>query len=114
MTAVVVAAAAGALAVGGCGGGGSGGGGAGGGGGGGGATPAAISGRQVFIQACAACHSLTGHNTARQQGGDLLHFHATRRQTLQLTAEMPVLHHRLTQAQLAAVVDYIMAVERRG
>lgn len=77
-------------------------------------SPAAISGRQVFARACQACHSISGHNRPSQQGGDLRAFHPTRAQLRQLTAEMPVRHHRLSPAELAAVVDYVAAIERRG
>ena len=58
-------------------------------------------------QACAACHSVSGHNSPRQQGGDLLHFHSTRAQLVQLTREMPILHHRLSDSEVAAVVSYL-------
>jgi mono/diheme cytochrome c family protein len=71
------------------------------------------SGRVLFGQACAACHSLSGVEDPRRQGGDLLHFHATRTQLHELTAEMPV-RRTLTEAQLRAVVGYVLAVERRG
>jgi hypothetical protein len=111
-----------------CGGGGGGGGGSGGGGGGsgggGGASgggshatgpsthAAAVSGRALFSQACGACHTLTGHNDPRHQGGDLRGFHASRAQFLQLAAEMPV-RHPLNSAQLQSVVGFVMSVEAR-
>ncbi len=71
------------------------------------------SGRVVFGEACGACHSLTGVEDPRRQGGDLLHFHARRRQLQQLAAEMPV-PRPLSSAELRAVVGYVLAVERRG
>lgn len=77
------------------------------GGGGGSSRP---SGKVVFAQECSACHSLTGHNDPRRQGGDLLRFHSSRTQLVQLAAEMPV-RHALSQPQLQAVVDYVMDVE---
>jgi mono/diheme cytochrome c family protein len=70
------------------------------------------SGRVVFAQACSACHTLTGRYDPRRQGGDLLAFHASRAQLVQLTGEMPV-RHPLRQSQLDAVVRFVMAAESR-
>ena len=70
-------------------------------------------GRALFTEACGQCHSVTGHNKPSQQGGDLLHFKSTRAELVQLTKEMPVIHHRLTDAQVQAVVDYLRALEGR-
>jgi mono/diheme cytochrome c family protein len=72
------------------------------------ATP--TSGQALFTQACGACHTLTGHDDPRHQGGDLRDFHATRVQFLQLAGEMPV-RRPLTSAQLQSVVAFVMAVE---
>jgi mono/diheme cytochrome c family protein len=80
------------------------------GGAGGTGGPKAASGRALFAQACGACHTLTGHNDARHQGGDLLGFHATHTQLNQLAAEMPV-RHPLSPGQLQAVVHYVMSME---
>lgn len=74
-------------------------------------SPAA--GREAFARECAFCHSLSGHSSARQQGGDLLGARLRRPVLYQFTAEMPVRHH-LSRSELAAVVDYILAVQRRG
>ena len=71
------------------------------------------SGRAVFVSSCNACHSLTGINTPRQQGGDLLDLHLRRAVLLQFAREMPV-RHRLSEAEFGAVVSYILAVQRRG
>jgi mono/diheme cytochrome c family protein len=68
------------------------------------------SGSALFRQACGACHTLTGHDDARHQGGDLRGFHSSRTQLFQLAAEMPV-RRPLTRAQLDAVVRFVMAVE---
>ena len=68
------------------------------------------SGHVLFTQACGACHTLSGHNDPRHQGGDLLNFHATRAQMLQLAGEMPV-RHPLSQSQLQAIVRFLMAVQ---
>jgi len=76
------------------------------------ATPAA-SGRTVFAQECAACHSLTGVDNPRRQGGDLLAFHSSRAQLTELAGEMPV-RHALDGAALRSVVSFIMAAERRS
>jgi mono/diheme cytochrome c family protein len=77
---------------------------------GGGTRPAASSGRAVFTQSCSGCHSLSGKNDPRRQGGDLLNFHAPRPEMTQLVGEMPV-RHPLSQAQLRAVVRFVMATE---
>ena len=68
----------------------------------------------VFAQHCSVCHSLDGRNRPRLQGGDLLGFHARRAQVVQFVREMPVIHRPLTSAELQAVVDYVMAAERRA
>jgi mono/diheme cytochrome c family protein len=78
--------------------------------GGGDGHAAASSGRALFDQACGACHTLTGHNDPRHQGGDLRDFHAGRAQLEQLAAEMPV-RRPLSRGQLATVVRFVMAVE---
>jgi mono/diheme cytochrome c family protein len=70
----------------------------------------APSGRAVFAQACASCHSLSGRENPHRQGGDLLAFHSTAAQMLQFTREMPV-RRALTPRQLAAVVRYVRAAE---
>jgi mono/diheme cytochrome c family protein len=71
------------------------------------------SGRAVFARACSACHSLTGHEDPRRQGGDLLGFHFGRVALVQFTREMPV-RRRLSESGVQAVVSYVMAVQRRG
>lgn len=70
----------------------------------------ADSGRPLFSQACGACHTLTGHDDPRHQGGDLRAFHASRAQFLQFASEMPV-RHALSHAQLQAIVRFVMSVE---
>jgi hypothetical protein len=54
-----------------------------------------------------------GRASPRQQGGDLLGFHSSGAVMIQFAGEMPV-RHRLSQVQLRAVADYVVAVERRG
>jgi mono/diheme cytochrome c family protein len=76
------------------------------------AGAAAASGRVAFGAHCSVCHSLTGKDNPRLQGGDLLGFHASRSQVVQFVREMPVIHRPLTAAELQAVVDYVMAAER--
>jgi mono/diheme cytochrome c family protein len=71
------------------------------------------SGHEVFAHECSFCHSLTGHSSPKQQGGDLLDARLRRPVLVQFTAEMPV-KHRLTKAELNAVVDYVLAVQRGG
>ena len=81
--------------------------------GGAGQAAHAPSGQALFTQACGACHTLTGHNDPRHQGGDLRGFHATRAQFLQLASEMPI-RRPLSRAELQAVVRFAMAVEAGG
>ncbi|MEA2211053.1 MAG: Cytochrome c [Solirubrobacteraceae bacterium] len=76
-------------------------------------APAWHSGRELFTRDCMACHSLSGHSSAKQQGGDLLGAHLRRPVLVQFTAEMPV-KHPLSKADLNAVVDYVLAVQRRN
>ena len=71
------------------------------------------SGRELFTRDCGFCHSLSGHSSPKQEGGDLLGAHLRRPVLVQFTAEMPV-KHRLSRADLNAVVDYVLAVQRRG
>jgi mono/diheme cytochrome c family protein len=71
------------------------------------------SGQAVFARACQSCHSLSGQSSARQQGGDLLHFRSSRAQLTQFTREMPE-RRPLTAAELRAVVDYLRTVEQGG
>ena len=73
----------------------------------------AASGRVLFSQACGACHTLTGHNDPRHQGGDLRYFHASRTQFQQLASEMPM-RRPLSRLQLQAVVRFVMSVETRN
>jgi mono/diheme cytochrome c family protein len=102
----VLAAACAASSVAGCGGGG-------GGGQSHGRTAGTAAGHALFTRACGACHTISGHEDPRRQGGDLLGFRSTRRQLLQLAAEMPV-RHPLTESQLEAVVDFVMSMEAAG
>jgi len=59
------------------------------------------------------CHSLTGQQSPRRQGGDLLALHMTRTEMLEFVREMPV-PNSLSSAQTQAVADYVRAVEARG
>jgi hypothetical protein len=56
---------------------------------------------------------LSGHTSPKQQGGDLLGVLLRRPVLTQFTAEMPV-RHPLSKADLNAVVDYVLAVQRRS
>lgn len=71
----------------------------------------AESGQAIFSRECGACHSLSGHPSPRQQGGDLLGFRVQRAILLQFAAEMPV-PHPLTRVDRNAVVNYILSVQR--
>ncbi len=70
-------------------------------------------GQALFAQDCGACHSLSGRQSPRRQGGDLLALHAGREPMLQFIREMPV-RRRLSPAQLRTVADYVLDVERHG
>lgn len=74
---------------------------------------ATVSGRSVFRTDCEVCHSISGHSAPTQQGGDLRRLRLPRAELLQYAAEMPVLHRRLTRAELHAVVAYLESVQRR-
>ena len=78
-----------------------------------GGGPEQASGGALFAEDCGMCHSLTGRQSPRRQGGDLLAFHMTRAEMLEFVREMPV-PHRLSSAQLQTVADYVRAVEARG
>ena len=75
------------------------------------ASRATAAGRTLFVGSCGACHSVTGHNAPSRQGGDLLGVRLPRPIALQFAREMPV-RHRLTEAQLGTIVDYIAAIQR--
>jgi mono/diheme cytochrome c family protein len=79
-----------------------------------GAGPGAqsLAGRAVFAQDCAACHSLTGTESPRLQGGDLLSFRSSRTQLTELAGEMPV-RHALNRSELRSVVSFVMSAEDR-
>jgi len=70
-------------------------------------------GASLFTEDCVMCHSLTGRQSPRQQGGDLLAVHMTRAEMLEFVREMPV-PHRLNPAQQALVADYVRAIEARA
>jgi mono/diheme cytochrome c family protein len=71
------------------------------------------SGARVFAGECAVCHSLIGNESLHRQGGDLLGYRISRQQLVQFTREMPV-RHRLTPAELDAVVGYVFALQQRA
>jgi mono/diheme cytochrome c family protein len=70
------------------------------------------SGQAVFSRECGSCHSLSGRQAARQQGGDLSGLRMPRAILLQFAAEMPV-PHRLSRADGNALADYILSVQRQ-
>lgn len=76
-------------------------------------SPPPRDGRTLFTQACGACHTLNGADSPKHQGGDLLNVHMGHSTLLQFAREMPI-RRRLTSAELSAVADYILAVQRRG
>ena len=78
-----------------------------------GGSSRAADGASLFAEDCAMCHSLTGRQSPRLQGGDLLALHATRADMLEFVREMPV-RHALSAAEIGAVADYVRAVEAHG
>jgi mono/diheme cytochrome c family protein len=78
-----------------------------------GATGATLrpAGQTLFTEACGACHSLTGRESPRRQGGDLLRARLSPAVMLQFAREMP-LRHSLSAAELRAVADYVVSAER--
>jgi mono/diheme cytochrome c family protein len=78
---------------------------------GGSSTSSAPSGRALFARDCSACHSLTGVESPKHQGGDLLHADFSHTAMLQFAREMPV-RTPLTRTELERVADYVVSVER--
>jgi mono/diheme cytochrome c family protein len=70
-------------------------------------------GRALFAEDCSVCHSLSGAQSPRRQGGDLLALHVSRQAMLQFVGEMPV-RRRLAPSQVRTVADYVLTVERHG
>jgi mono/diheme cytochrome c family protein len=75
--------------------------------------PRATAAATLFTENCAVCHSLNGHPSPHQQGGDLLRVQMTRAEMLEFVSEMPV-PHRLSTTQQEAVADYVRSIEARG
>ncbi|MGI8505712.1 MAG: c-type cytochrome [Solirubrobacteraceae bacterium] len=70
-------------------------------------------GKSLFAQDCSACHSLSGRESPRRQGGDLLGARLSPGVMLQFAREMPV-RRPLSRAELKAVTDYVISLQRRG
>lgn len=70
------------------------------------------SGSVVFARDCQVCHSVIGNESEHRQGGDLLGYHLTRAEWLSFTRVMPA-RKPLSKAELNAVVDYVLAEQRR-
>ena len=70
-------------------------------------------GAALFRQDCSECHSLIGNESLHRQGGDLVGYDLSREILAQFTREMPA-RRPLSADQLAAVVSYVYAAERRG
>lgn len=75
--------------------------------------PSRSAGQALFAQDCSVCHSLSGKQSPRRQGGDLLALHIGREEMLQFVREMPV-RRRLGPVQLQTVSDYVLAAEQRN
>jgi mono/diheme cytochrome c family protein len=80
---------------------------------GGGQRSGSAGGGVLFDQACGHCHTLSGANVPSHQGGDLLTVHLKRSLLMQFAREMPV-RQPLTRGELAAIVDYVLAAQRRA
>lgn len=68
-------------------------------------------GQGVFSRACSACHSLVGNESLHRSGGDLLGYGFSAAALTQYTRVMP-LRRPLSAAQTAAVVAYLLRVQR--
>lgn len=75
------------------------------------APPPTTNGAVLFAGNCAACHSVIGNESEHKQGGDLLGYHMTASQLLLWSKTMPT--RPLTQAQLRAIVNYVLRVQSR-
>jgi mono/diheme cytochrome c family protein len=70
-------------------------------------------GKTLFVQACGACHSLSGRESPDRQGGDLLGARLSPGVMLQFAREMPV-RRSLSPVELRTVADYVVSVQRQG
>jgi mono/diheme cytochrome c family protein len=68
-------------------------------------------GKALFASDCSACHSLAAAHAPALQGGGLRDLQVDRAAMLQFVTEMPA-PRRLADSQVAAVADYVLAVER--
>jgi len=66
-------------------------------------------GRELFVDACAACHTLTGHDT-RADGGDLGLLRLTRAQMLSFERIMPT--PPISSNQRSKIASYVVRVEQ--
>jgi mono/diheme cytochrome c family protein len=71
------------------------------------------SGKALFAEDCSSCHSLSGVQSPRRQGGDLLGAHFSSAVMLQFTRVMPT-RRRLTPVELRTVAEYVVSVQRGG
>jgi mono/diheme cytochrome c family protein len=74
-------------------------------------SPRRSAGARLFAADCSVCHTLSGRNDPRHQGGDLRDLHIDPSAFAQFTAEMPV-PHPLSAAQRRTLDAYVMALER--
>ena len=70
-------------------------------------------GSDLFASECSACHSAIGNESLRRPGGDLLVYRLSRADLLQFARQMPV-PKPLSAAQLRAIVDYIVELQRKS
>lgn len=67
-----------------------------------------LSGRAIYVQRCAECHTLNGRDTGAS-GGDLVHPSLDLKTLESFTAAMPV-RPKLTRADVEAVSRYVQQV----
>jgi mono/diheme cytochrome c family protein len=73
-----------------------------------------LSGRAIYVQRCATCHTLSGHDTG-VSGGDLVHPSLDLKTIESFTAAMPV-QPKLSHGDVEAVARYVqqVAAQRRA
>lgn len=67
----------------------------------------------IFSSSCSGCHTLSAGAARRTVGGDLLPYRMTRAQMVAFVREMPV-PRTLSAADVQAVSDYVLALQRAG
>jgi mono/diheme cytochrome c family protein len=76
-------------------------------------SPAADSGRAVFLSQCQGCHSLTGLGARRPAGGDLAGYSMTPAEVASYARVMPT-PRPLTERELALVARFVSDGQRKA